>query len=312
MDLSRGYNLPPSVQSRLRLLDWIGDNGGAVPGAFVELGPLFDGRDQANAQAIAANLEALEQEHLLRIQATLGWGGWSCDVLPAGVELIEKLRAARADLLGRRKALRDALLIWLHACTLRGNGSPTLGEFRRSPYGTYYGHEFTDDEINSATRWLSDEGLISGTLSYGGGVGRPVITTAGERVVESGRSVNADAQQPAPYSVTTVNVTGSGNNVATNATNVTQTTTVRMTTENARQLQGLAESWLSSPTPAFSASMRTRLRKRLSSLRASARPPSRTRCPAAPSEPCWTRPRRSPSPEPARLSARPWWLPWIK
>jgi hypothetical protein len=43
MDLSQGWGLPQSVQARLRLLDWIADNGGATPGVCVSLGELFEG-----------------------------------------------------------------------------------------------------------------------------------------------------------------------------------------------------------------------------------------------------------------------------
>ena len=35
VDLSRGYDLCPSVQSQLRLLNWIADNGGSAHGALV-------------------------------------------------------------------------------------------------------------------------------------------------------------------------------------------------------------------------------------------------------------------------------------
>src|SRR4051794_15118970 len=97
MDLTRAYHLSPAVQSRLRLLDWISDNGGKAPGAFVDLGPLFEGQDQEGAMAVAGTLEALEDEGLLRLQKTLGWAGWSGDVTPSGLDLIEELQTRRGD-----------------------------------------------------------------------------------------------------------------------------------------------------------------------------------------------------------------------
>ncbi|SDN47560.1 hypothetical protein SAMN05660642_04911 [Geodermatophilus siccatus] len=242
MDLTRGYNLSPSVQSRLRLLDWIADNGGKTPGAIVDLGPLFDRKDQEGAMAVAGNLEALEAQGLLRLQKTLGWAGWSGDVLPPGLDLIEDVAARRGDRLRRRQAARDAFLHWLFDCTLDGNEYPDSDDFSSSKYGAYYGEPFTEQDISAASQWLRDEGYLHGTTLASGDVVNAMITTRGQKVVESERSVNAETQQPAPYSVTTVNITGSGNNVAANSSNVSQTTTVQMTEDNSRQLLGLAES----------------------------------------------------------------------
>ncbi|RZU30885.1 hypothetical protein [Blastococcus saxobsidens] len=242
MDLSRGSNLPPAVQARLRLLDWIADNGGKSPGAIVDLAPLFEGHDQEGAQAVAGNLEALEADGLLRVQKTLGWAGWSADVLPPGLDLIEDVAARRGNRLRRRQISRDAFLRWLYDRTLDGDEYPDIDDFSSSAHNTYYGEPFTEQEISSASQWLRDEGYLQGVTIASGEVYNPMITTKGQKAVESERSVNADAQQPAPYSVTTVNVTGSGNNVAANASNVSQTTTVQMTEDNSRQLLGLAES----------------------------------------------------------------------
>lgn len=242
VDLSRGYNLPPAVQSRLRLLDWIAHNGGRTPGATVELGPLFEGEDQEGAMAISGNLDALEAQGVLHLYKTFDWTSYSADVLPRGLDLIEDLAARRGDRVRRRQAARDAFLRWLYDCTLDGDDYPDDDDFALSAYGTYYGGPFTEQDISGASQWLRDEGYLTGVTIASGEVVNPMITAKGQKIVESERSVNADAQQPAPYSVTTVNVTGSGNNVAANSANVTQTTAVKMTTENARQLQGLAES----------------------------------------------------------------------
>lgn len=236
------YDAPPAMQARLRLLDWIADHGGTTPGKDVPLGPLFEGQDQEEASATAEHLTALEEEGLIRVQATLGRSGWSCDVRAAGLDFIEQLHRRRDDPLLRRQAARDAFLRWLFDCTLNGQTSPNSDAFFRSGYGSFYGRPFTEREIKAASEWLRDEGYLTGRSSFGAGIARPVITTEGEKLVESERSVNTPAQQPAPYSVTTVNVTGSGNNVAANSSHVTQTTTVTMTDENSRQLLGLAES----------------------------------------------------------------------
>jgi hypothetical protein len=75
--------------------------------------------------AISGTLDALEQYGLIDLRKTLAWGGYSCTVTPAGIDLIEGLRNLRGDLLGRRKAARDALLKWLQMSTLRASRRPT-------------------------------------------------------------------------------------------------------------------------------------------------------------------------------------------
>lgn len=242
MDLSRGSNLPPAVQARLRLLDWIADKGGTSPGAIVRLAPLFEGQDQEGARSVAGNLEALEAQGLLRLQKAAAWGGWTGDVTASGLDTIEELQARRGDRLRRRQVARDAFLRWLYDRTLDGDEYPDTDDFSSSAHNTYYGEPFTELEISSASQWLRDEGYLQGVTIASGEVYNPTITTKGQKAVESERSVNEEDRQPAPYSVTTVNVTGSGNNVAANASNVSQTTTVQMTEDNSRQLLGLAES----------------------------------------------------------------------
>lgn len=242
MDLTLGHNLPPTVQTRLRLLDWIADHGGTAPRQMVDLAALFAGQEHAPALAIAGHLEALEDQGLIRLQKTMGWEGWSCDVLAPGIDLIEQVQGRRRDLSQRQQAARDAILRWLYDRTLHDDVHPDSAGFAQSAWGTHYGDPFTSKEIERASEWLLEEGYIKGTPFAEGGVGLPMMAPKGERVVEQDRSVNSDAHQPAPYSVTTINITGSGNAVAANSTNVSQTTTVKMTEENSRQLLGLAES----------------------------------------------------------------------
>jgi hypothetical protein len=242
MDLPPGNNAPPAVQARLRLLNWIADHGGTAPRQIVDLAPLFDGQEQDESLATAGHLQALEEAGLVRLQQGMAWSGYSCDVLAPGLDLIEQVRGRRDNPIARVQAARDAFLRWLYDCTTDGDGCPDSSAFPNSRYGSYYDRTFDTQEIERASDWLRDEGYIEGLSFAGHGVIRPVITSKGERLVESEQSVKADAQQPAPYSVTTVNVTGSGNNVATNSSNVTQTTTVTMTEENSRQVNGVADS----------------------------------------------------------------------
>jgi hypothetical protein len=201
VDLSRGYSLSASELSQLQLLDWIAKNGGATPGIVVPLGPLFKDQGEEDARSTAGHLGALDDAGYIDLQETTDWGGYSCGVCPTGVALIERVRAARSDLLARRKAARDAFLDWLHDRTLHGVRHPAVREFRASPYGTFFGNPFAEEEIKTAVRWLHEEGYIKGTPVLSGDLAGLGITSKGERVVESGRSVNEGtltAAQPHP------------------------------------------------------------------------------------------------------------------
>ncbi|WP_100499640.1 hypothetical protein [Geodermatophilus chilensis] len=243
MDLSGGFNLSPSVQARLRLLDWIADNGGTGPRRYVDLGPLFTDQDQDGAETVAGHLEALEEDGFIRLQKTLGWSGWSCDVTPRGVDLMEDLQRRRGDLMGRQQAARDAFLRWLYDAKLRGNSSPDSGEFDRSDFNSYYGHTFTETEVDSASEWLLAEGYITGIEVFGPGVARPSITPKGQKVVERGTSVNADSPEASnvPPNITNMTITGSHNTVAANSPGAVQTVTVTMTEDNRRQVAAVAD-----------------------------------------------------------------------
>ncbi len=78
MDLGSGFDLTESQINRLYLLDWIYDNGGSTANNFVYVGPLLEERGDEAAQSVAADLRAFEENGWIRLQETLGWGGWSC------------------------------------------------------------------------------------------------------------------------------------------------------------------------------------------------------------------------------------------
>jgi hypothetical protein len=126
---------------------------------------------------------------------------------------------------------------------VRGTAYPVLSAFASSPYGLFYGHAFTKAETEDATVWLKDAGFLAGSGSWGGGVGRPRLTTPGERLVESGRSVNDDtppnaaADAAPPLNVTVV---GSHNvNIAANSAGASQSVT--LTQDNRSEVAGVAD-----------------------------------------------------------------------
>ena len=51
------------------------------------------------------------------------------------------------------------------------------------------GQQLTTDEVNQASDWLKDQGLIEGQAVWGGGIPRPSLTGLGEAAAESKRSL---------------------------------------------------------------------------------------------------------------------------
>jgi hypothetical protein len=242
-ELHPGFNLSESWVTRLLILDLIADLGGDSPGRIYSLGPLFEGKDQAEQQMVAAELDYLADRGWLRLQKALAWEGWSATTLPAGVEFIEAIRAKRGSATGRRQAARDALLQWAYEENVQDR-EPSVGDIFQTLYAVYYGIHFTAQEMDAATTWLQEKGLIVGVASFGpGGLHRIRVTPAGEDIAERGFSVNAVmAPTPATDSPVTINVHNStGVNVAANSPGATQTATVTMTADNRAAVLKLAD-----------------------------------------------------------------------
>lgn len=242
MDLAQGFALSPSVQERLRLLDWIADNGGTSPGTFVRLAGLFEGLDHPAGIALAGSLDVLEAEGFLHLHKKMAWGSWSCTVTSGGLDHIESLRGRRGDPALRRKVVRDAFHRWLYDRTVRGvTGEATHAEFSGSKYGSFLGDPFTPAEINKATEWLKEEGYLNGVVYAGPGVLNPFITNKGEKVADAGRSVNDDSSADSRSNVTHVSVTGHGNTVAAHSPGAVQSATVTMTEDNRKLVLPVAD-----------------------------------------------------------------------
>lgn len=246
-DLSPGYNLPDPWSARLALLDWLYDNGGRNPGTFIELGPLFDnldaddgGRDEQ--QAVAARLRDLESRGWVRLQETLGWGGWSGQLTQDGIDFVGEVRRQRGDTVGRRRAARDAVLRWLYDRKAAGQANPVMNAGGLGGYASYYGHAFTEQELNDAAGWLKEKGYLRGTGSWNGGIPRPGITAEGEQIVESGRPVHdvTPSTAAADIPALAINVTGSsGVNIAAYSPGAQQSMT--LTQDQRHQVLQVAE-----------------------------------------------------------------------
>lgn len=242
MDHSQGINLPPSELKRLTVLDWIYDNGGNIAGAMVDLNPLFEERDGDDGRALMAELRDFQVQ---RWADLIGDGMSmvsSCSLTPSGIAYIEAIRRRRDDPMRRRMAARDAVLRWLYASNVKGNPAPDMSDFTPSPYGTFYGLDFTAQETVQAITWLMDQDYLKGAKGWSSTRAAGArITTKGEQLVESGGSVNDVAPaSAAAHAPVTVKVKASRNiNINTNSPSATQSVTI--TEDNRSQVVNVAD-----------------------------------------------------------------------
>jgi len=199
MHLSAAFTLSQGSDRRLAILDWIAAQGGDRPNVFIPLGPLFETAGELDEQrALAAELQDMEAHGWLIVDNRLGYEDWSCRTTAEGVGLLGEVRMRRGDPVTRRRDARDALLRWVYHETMAGRPSSPVSGFHSSRYAVNYGVPFTEAEISDSGVWLRDGGYVDGEGSvHHPGPLFPTLTTAGERVVESGRSVNDEASTAA-------------------------------------------------------------------------------------------------------------------
>lgn len=213
----------PSQWRQLRVLEYLYDEY-KKPGRSSSVEVSFDGlEDELGRDAIQAAVPALIQGGYVLSEPTLaGYPG--AFLQPAGEDAVEQVRARRASIVERNKAVRDAVLYWIYD---QGTGaSPNIGKFEGSEkYNSFYGDTFTDDEIMHATTWLRDEGYITGSATNFGGIPRPSITSKGTRVVESNGSVNASQASPGSQ-IWNTHFHGNAGNVAMGSSHFTQNSVI--------------------------------------------------------------------------------------
>ncbi|MDX6307441.1 MAG: hypothetical protein QOI06_487 [Nocardioidaceae bacterium] len=101
-----------------------------------------------------------------------------------GADEARRIRQRSHDKRARALASRDAVLAWLYE--VKDGPPPTdATDVRGQPWSFFEGDPFTDEELNTAARYLLDRGLIRGFTSWGAvGPARPHITNDGIDCVE--------------------------------------------------------------------------------------------------------------------------------
>lgn len=240
MDLGRGWDLTDTQARQLRVLEWLYDAAGGGAGCYVDIQPLVE---QDGDAPVGAAFTQLRREDLVDEPVTVDElaAPVQSALTSAGVEVVEQARRRRGDPAARRPAARDALLRWLYDCNDQGNPSPVLNGFTESRYASFYGDPFTLQEIEAASEWLTEQGYLSGTGSWGHGIPCPTITAAGEQLVEQGRSVNDPTSAGSIHHVTYTITDSQAINIAHGSPHTQQTATITITDEQQQQILAVAD-----------------------------------------------------------------------
>ncbi|MGH3321847.1 MAG: hypothetical protein ACRDN9_17070 [Streptosporangiaceae bacterium] len=240
MNLGNGWDLTPAQTRQLTTLAWLYDATDGTTNRYAALDPLTEHRGEDQVGTVFASLR---RDGLVAEPVTIeeSPAPVRSSLTEAGATTVEELRCRRADPATRRPAARDALLRWLYERTVAGEPTPALSSFHLWGHAAFLGDRFTKPEIDEASRWLKERGYLRGPGSWGGGVLRPTITAAGERLVEQHGSVN-EPDTPGSIQNVTYNVTDShGVNVAHASPGAQQTATVTITSDQRRRVTDVAD-----------------------------------------------------------------------
>lgn len=175
-------------------------------------------------ESVTEDLIALQDRGWLWFEASTA-GIQTVVLNQAGVDVAEEFQTLRTDPRRRVKEIRDDVLHWLYDRHLVGDVSGVLADFLKSPSAHFLDEPYSEKELDRAMEWLFDGRYIKGIRAYGTVLARPMITTEGQKVVESGQSVNASG---ATAGVTNnVSISAShGVNFAWHSSHVTQSNTM--------------------------------------------------------------------------------------
>jgi hypothetical protein len=234
--------LTATTLRQLSHLDWIYEQGPV--GTRVPVQPLLAHSASSGApcteDTLLVDLRELAATGWISLDETHDLGSTDCEMTSAGAGRLEHVRSRREDPVGRRRAARDALLRWVYERKVSGVHPPVISDFLTGPAGLFYGLPYPERDVNDASRHLKDRGLLTGTGSSGGGIIRPSITTAGEALVESGRSVG-DAGPGTGPAAASYTISGDNNVIQAHSPHAHAAITSTITGDDRRQVLHLAD-----------------------------------------------------------------------
>lgn len=227
---SQGWTASRDELLQINLLDWSYDN--SRDGTLPDLGTYLDEHEGADDESTEAAMNALASARLVDTVITMGGlRNWGLAPSAEGSTALRARRDRRQNKSARAVAAREALLDWFYEQQRDGVHFAITTNVLNDPRGHFEGDPFTDQEIDDASAFLLDKGLVkSAGASWGAAVLRGEITPLGEEVVENHEgSIRAwsSAQNGggAPQFVTHFNAPVSGQVGIGNSVTQTQTTT---------------------------------------------------------------------------------------
>lgn len=166
----RGWGWTASRIRQTKLIEWIAAQSAGRPDLYVEVKPFYDGHfgQSENKFEIAyADLKLLEEQRLITQASGLGGiEALAAMVTPQAHDLLEKLRAARANRVQRRTACRNAMLAWLYSIDAMSRANMPVRDamLNDCQHGTWLAQPFASGDLAEAAAWLLRQGLVEGIM----------------------------------------------------------------------------------------------------------------------------------------------------
>jgi hypothetical protein len=190
MSRSQGRGLTPSEVSHIRLLDWIYDETAGDYASGIPSVRGFADKEELPPDSVDHEARALERRGLLRFGPARLGGVGTVYLTDEGRRDVEERKRRREEPGLRRRACRDAFLDWLDSQPGSSTNTVPVDGFLRDNRSTWEGEPFDVPDVEVATAYLRDRGLVSGVeVEEFGGPIRASITAAGVDCVEAGGSV---------------------------------------------------------------------------------------------------------------------------
>ncbi|HEY1624552.1 MAG TPA: hypothetical protein VGG16_12205 [Streptosporangiaceae bacterium] len=166
----RGWGWTASQIRQIRLIEWVAAQSAGRPAVYIDVKPFYDALpDQSeNEFEIAyADLKLLEEQRLITQASGLG-GIESLAVMitPQARDLLEQVRAARANKSQRKSACRNAMVAWLYSIDATNDTNMPVRDAMLNDvqHGIWLAEPFVPADLADAAAWLHRQGLIKGIL----------------------------------------------------------------------------------------------------------------------------------------------------
>ena len=185
MTSTPGWTRDTSEILRIQLLEWAYERTSGRGGDRAGLSDFLAG-DDADPSGIEIAVDQLKDLGLIQVQRSLGGGidSTSVHLTPAGAAQVRALRAGRADVAARRRAVREAVLSWLYDETMPGGSTADLHLFLGEVRSLYLGERVKFAEVSQAAQYLQDQDLCVCVDTEETGPLEAAISTEGQARIE--------------------------------------------------------------------------------------------------------------------------------